>query len=111
MPTVVGRLSSGARAPLCAVVVAAWVATLRGPQAARLGVADAAADRWLTRLDAGTGSVRGEVEALLGMPGFVLGDAPGAAEFADEVVAVAERLWAGDVHRVLSEALAERSRS
>jgi len=110
MPTVLHRSRTGHPARLSAIVVAAWVATFRGPGAAAHDVGDQAADRWLSgAAGAGGGSARAEVEALLVMPGFVGRGHEGAPAFVDEVAAVAERLWAGDVRRVLSEAVDERS--
>ena len=111
MPTVRQRLGSGHSVRLSAVVVAAWVAALRGPGASTYGVSDQAADRWRSDASgagAGARSARAEVEALLAMPGFVGEDRRSAPIFVDEVAAVAERLWAGDVRVVLSEALQER---
>jgi fructuronate reductase len=111
MPTVRQRLGSGHSVRLSSVVVAAWVAALRGPGASTYGVSDQAADRWMSDASgagAGARSARAEVEALLAMPGFVGEDRRSAPIFVDEVAAVAERLWAGDVREVLSEALQER---
>lgn len=95
MPTVRQRSSAGLPAHLSAVVVAAWVTSLRAPGAHR--VTDEAADRWPSSR---TGSARAEAEALVGMPGFA-----GDARFVDEVAGVAERLWAGEAQAVVSAAL------
>lgn len=111
MPTVRHRLRAGQSAHLSAVVVAAWVAVLRGPGASTYGVSDQAADRWMSSASgtrAGDRSARAEVEALLAMPGFVGDDQRSAPVFVDEVADLAERVWAGDVRAVLSEALHER---
>jgi fructuronate reductase len=106
MPTVRDRLSGGGSAPLSAIVVAAWATVTRGPRAHGLEGADEALDRWLRSAGGpDAGAARSEVERLLGMPGFELGDEPSRASFVDDVVATAERLWAGDVRSVLSEAI------
>lgn len=107
MPTVRQRWCAGRSASLSAIVVAAWVAVLRGPDAGTYGVGDHAADRW-TPGAAGAGCARAAVDALLAMPGFVGSDEIGGRGFVDEVAAVAERLWVGDVRAVLSEASDER---
>lgn len=110
MPTVRERLSTGLPTHLSAIVVAAWVATLRGPGAGAHGVTDEAADRWRSGVSgSGAGSARAEVEVLLGMPGFAGGDRPAVARFVDDVAAVAERLWVGEVRAVVSAALDQRS--
>jgi mannitol-1-phosphate/altronate dehydrogenase len=106
MPTAGHRLRGGHSARLSAVVVAAWVATLRGPRAGVCGVSDPASDRWMSAaVSSRAGSARAVVEALLRMPGFV---GQTSAGFIDEVAAAAERLWVGDVRAVLSGALDER---
>jgi fructuronate reductase len=110
MPTVLHRSRVGHSTRLSAILVAAWVTTLRGPGAAARGVSDQAADRWLSgAAGSGGGSARAEVEALLAMPGFVGRGHERAPAFVEEVAAVAERFWAGDVRTVLSEALDEQS--
>lgn len=109
MPTVRQTLRAGRSARLSAIVVAAWVAVLRGPDAGAHRVSDEASDRWLSGAGgSGARSARAEVEVLLAMPGFVGGDHRSAPGFVDEVAAVAERLWVGDVRGVLSEASGER---
>jgi fructuronate reductase len=111
MPTVTARLAVGRSAPLSALVVAAWVATLRGPGADTYGVTDPASHRWLSAAGSlEVGSARAEVDLLLAMPGFLPGDtAVGAVGFVDDVAAAAGRLWAGDVRAVLSEAMDGRN--
>jgi fructuronate reductase len=111
MPTVADRLSRGQSAALSAIVVAAWIAVLRGPGAGSFEGTDEALDRWLHAAGApAPGPAGEEVDRLLGMPGFETGDPGSTALFVDDVVVVAERLWAGDVRTVLSAALGAGSR-
>jgi fructuronate reductase len=111
MPTVRERLSAGHEARLLAVAVAAWITVARGPAAGAHCVVDEALDRWLAVRGSTTGTARAEVESLLEMPGFVVGDRTTSVRFREDVATVAEQLWTGDVRTVLSAALGERSRS
>ena len=113
IPTIRDRLSAGQPVDLSAIVVAAWVAALRGPGAGTYGVTDDALARWLPDAHAASsgGTARAEVETLLAMPGFAVGRDSASLLFVNEVVAAAERLWVRDVRSVLSSAVAELSHS
>jgi hypothetical protein len=103
MPTVRTLLADGAPAPLCALVLGAWVACMVGPRSADFEVGDAALGSLERRRD---DDVEARAGTLLDLPGFLGRSHATERSFRADVVEHARRLWWGDLRAVLTDTVA-----
>ena len=103
LPTVRARLATGAPAPRCAQVLAAWVVCMAGPPSLRFAVEDpvAATPRRVHQGDRVAEPEQATV-ALLGLPGFLDVHRPAERAFRTAVVENVRRLWRADGRGLLA---------
>jgi fructuronate reductase len=103
MPTIRARLADGTAAPLCSLLLAAWVACMIGPRSSTFAVDDAA----LVSLNRQPeDDIDARAAALLDLPGFPSRDQATERSFRADVIQQAIGLGRGDVRAVLTDTVA-----